>query len=73
LKDAGFYLNGAMFPVVPRGHAGIRFTISLYHSTAQIESMLTCFHDLALEHLGETEIILDLDRLGAETEKKTST
>lgn len=66
LKEAGFYLNGAMFPVVPIGHPGIRFCVTNYHSLIQIESMLTCFKEKALEHFGETEIVIDLDELAAE-------
>jgi 7-keto-8-aminopelargonate synthetase-like enzyme len=29
MKSDGMYINGAMFPIVPQGHAGIRFTVSL--------------------------------------------
>ena len=63
MRDAGFYLNGAVFPVVPRGHAGTRFTVTNYHSLEQIESMLTCLHEKALEQIGETELIVDLNQL----------
>ena len=63
MKEAGFYLNGAIFPVVPRGHAGARFTITLYHSIEQIESMLTCLYEKALEHIGVTEIFIDIDQI----------
>ena len=65
MKEAGFYLNGALYPVVPRGHAGLRFTVTAYHSLDQIESMLTCLHEKALEVLGETEIVIDLDAVAA--------
>lgn len=44
MKDDGFYLNGAMFPIVPHGHAGVRFTIGLSVSESQTEAML---HHLA--------------------------
>lgn len=60
MRDAGFFLNGSAFPVVPHGHAGLRFTITLYNSASQIEDMLTCLHKCSLEVIGETEIVIDL-------------
>ena len=51
--------------MVPRGHAGLRFTVTVYHSLDQIESMLTCLHEKALEVRGETEIVIDLDAVAA--------
>ena len=36
----GFYTNVAAFPVVPRGHAGVRFTITADHSLTEIEALL---------------------------------
>lgn len=61
MKDAGFFVNGAAFPAVPQGHAGLRFTVTLYLSMEQIEDMLTCLNEKRLELFGETEVIVDLD------------
>jgi 7-keto-8-aminopelargonate synthetase-like enzyme len=58
MRDAGFYLNGSAFPVVPHGHAGLRFTITLHNSLRQIENMLTCLSEQAL--VATTEIEIDL-------------
>ena len=60
MKDRGFYLNGAAFPAVPYGHAGIRFTVTLDNSSQQIEDMLLCLNDTRLELFGQTEVVLDL-------------
>ena len=63
MRESGFCLNGAVFPVVPRGHAGARFTVTNYNSLQQIEDMLICLNDHRLELFGETEIEVDLDRI----------
>jgi 7-keto-8-aminopelargonate synthetase-like enzyme len=60
MRDAGFYLNGSAFPVVPHGHAGLRFTVTLYNSPEQIEAMLTALSEQTSELVGEPEIIIDL-------------
>jgi 7-keto-8-aminopelargonate synthetase-like enzyme len=60
MMDAGFFLNGSAFPVVPHGHAGVRFTVTRYNSPEQIEDMLTAFHEKILEVVGGTEIVVDL-------------
>ncbi len=60
MREDGFYLNGSAFPVVPLGHAGLRFTITLYNSEEQIEAMLTALKTRSLEVTGETEIVIDL-------------
>jgi 7-keto-8-aminopelargonate synthetase-like enzyme len=59
LKDDGFYLNGAMFPIVPQGHAGIRFTVSLSVSEAQTEQMMVrlAHH---LRRFGGEAVVIDL-------------
>jgi 7-keto-8-aminopelargonate synthetase-like enzyme len=64
MKAAGFFLNGAVFPVVPRGHGGLRFTVTNYNSIPQIEAMLTQLNDLHLEFSGETDIEIDLTDTG---------
>ena len=60
LKEDGFFLNGATFPVVPLGHAGVRFTVTNYLSLQQIEDMLLRLQERRLEVVGETEIEIDL-------------
>lgn len=60
MKTAGFFLNGAVFPVVPRGHGGLRFTVTNYNSFPQIEEMLTRLMELHLVFSGETDTEIDL-------------
>jgi len=60
MRDSGFFLNGSAFPVVPHGHAGLRFTITMHNSPRQIEDMLTALREQSLEVIGETEIVIDL-------------
>jgi 7-keto-8-aminopelargonate synthetase-like enzyme len=60
MRDDGFFLNGSAFPVVPHGHAGLRFTVTLYNSPQQIEDMLAALKARSLEVMGETEIVIDL-------------
>lgn len=59
MKQRGYYVNGAMFPIVPQGHAGIRFTITLDVSDAQVEGMIDCLRMLLAAELGES-IVVDL-------------
>ncbi|MGF1617091.1 MAG: aminotransferase class I/II-fold pyridoxal phosphate-dependent enzyme [Acidimicrobiia bacterium] len=67
MRTAGFFVNGAVFPVVPRGHGGLRFTVTNYNSLSQIEAMLVALKRVWLELAGETEIEIDLtDSLAAE-------
>jgi 7-keto-8-aminopelargonate synthetase-like enzyme len=62
LLAEGFFLNGAVFPAVPRGRGGIRFTVTRYNTMTQIEAMLTCLNEVRLDHTGPDEVI-DLTRL----------
>lgn len=57
LLDEGFFVNGAVFPAVPRGRSGVRFTVTRYNSLAQIESMLDLLNEARLEHAGHDDII----------------
>lgn len=61
MRDRGYFLNGAGFPAVPYGHAGLRFTVTRDLSLDQIEAMLTCLHETRLEMFGESEILVDVD------------
>ncbi len=60
MKTAGFFVNGAVFPVVPRGHAGLRFTVTNYNPLSQIEAMLVELKRVWLELSSDTEIEIDL-------------
>ena len=69
MRESGFYLNGAVYPVVPRGHAGARFTVTNYNSVQQIEDMLVCLNDKRLELFGETEIEINVERVSTANNK----
>ena len=50
LRHDGFFLNVAVHPVVPRDRAGVRFTVTRYHSMKQIQSMLDSLHSAWLRY-----------------------
>jgi hypothetical protein len=60
MKTAGFFVNGAVFPVVPRNHGGLRFTVTNYNPLSQIEAMLVELKRVWLELSAETQIEIDL-------------
>jgi 7-keto-8-aminopelargonate synthetase-like enzyme len=60
MMDRGFFLNIAAFPLVPYGQAGLRFTHTLYHTSAEIESMVEALAATIREVVGGTEIVIDL-------------
>lgn len=72
MKQSGFFLNAAGFPVVPIGHAGVRFTITLYNSLQQIEDMLSCLREKQLEIVGDTEIEIDIDQVAASEDQSSA-
>ncbi|HEX6300446.1 MAG TPA: aminotransferase class I/II-fold pyridoxal phosphate-dependent enzyme [Acidimicrobiia bacterium] len=53
----GFFLNPAAFPIVPRHHGGLRFTVTRYNSLSQIEAMLTTLNEVRLAHEGPDAVI----------------
>jgi 7-keto-8-aminopelargonate synthetase-like enzyme len=59
MKEAGYYVNGAMWPVVPQGHAGVRFTVTNGLGLDQIAAMM---EELArhLRLVRRTSVKLDL-------------
>lgn len=65
MKEQGFYVNGAMFPIVPQGHAGIRFTITLDVSDVQVEGMIDRLRALLAAEMGESVVVdlRDLDEM----------
>ena len=40
VKEAGFYLNMAVFPAVPHGRAGLRIAVTLHHRVEDIERLV---------------------------------
>ncbi|HZD22482.1 MAG TPA: aminotransferase class I/II-fold pyridoxal phosphate-dependent enzyme [Acidimicrobiia bacterium] len=59
LLQDGFFLNAAAFPAVPRGRAGLRFTVTRYLDPDQITMMLDRLHDARLEY-ADTDEMVDL-------------
>ena len=63
----GFFLNPAVFPVVPRNKGGVRFTVTRYNTPAQIEEMLGTLAEVRREHEGPDGVV-DLTALEDEVE-----
>jgi 7-keto-8-aminopelargonate synthetase-like enzyme len=65
MKRDGFYVNGAMFPIVAHGHAGIRFTVTLDPSETQTVAMLERLSShIHNDHGGRsTDLVIDLTEL----------
>lgn len=59
VKDAGFYLNMAVFPAVPHGRAGIRFAVTLHHGLEDIELMIETL-SVAYRSVIEEEMVIEL-------------
>ncbi len=57
LLNRGHYVNGAVFPVVPRGKGGIRFTVTRYNSLEQIEDLLSSIGEVLAEYQGHDDIV----------------
>ncbi len=53
----GFFVNVAVYPVVPRGKAGVRFTVTRYNTFSQIEAMLDSLNAARLRHQGDADVI----------------
>lgn len=60
MKADGFYLNGAMFPIVPQGRAGVRFTVTRVCTESQIDAMLARLAHHLRRVLGEPALLIDL-------------
>lgn len=56
----GFFLNGAMWPVVPHGHAGVRFTVTNSIDQATIDTMVERLAHHIEEVVGATTVTIDL-------------
>lgn len=59
LKADGFYLSGAMFPAVPQGRAGVRFTVTRCAPDGQIEEMLRRLRH-HLSRVASRDVVIDL-------------
>lgn len=71
MLEGGFFVNGAVFPAVPRGRGGIRFTVTRYLSLAEIEAMLTKLNEIRVQYAGPDEVI-DITKLEDEPVDETS-
>ncbi|HEX9846925.1 MAG TPA: aminotransferase class I/II-fold pyridoxal phosphate-dependent enzyme [Acidimicrobiia bacterium] len=71
MLNDGFFVNGAIFPAVPRGKGGVRFTVTRYLSMSQIESMLTSLNEARLKYIGGEDVI-DLTALEDSAEEPTT-
>lgn len=60
MLDDGFFINVATYPVVPVGHAGIRFIHSLHHTREQLGELLEAFAYHFLEVTEEAHVVIDL-------------
>lgn len=67
----GFFLNPAVFPVVPRNKGGLRFTVTRYNTLSQIEEMLTTLNEVRLDHEGP-DAVIDLTAFEGETSESNS-
>jgi 7-keto-8-aminopelargonate synthetase-like enzyme len=64
LRDAGFFVNVAVYPAVPSAREGLRLTLTLHQTEADVVSLVDAVADqlpLALADQGRTPS--DLDRL----------
>ena len=57
MRDDGFYLNPASFPVVPFGESGLRFTHTLHNGLETIEAMLRSMATHVSDVVGSTTVI----------------
>lgn len=55
----GYFVNVATYPVVSKGHSGVRFTVTRYNTISQIRGLLDSIADARL-HYGPDEDVLDL-------------
>jgi 7-keto-8-aminopelargonate synthetase-like enzyme len=63
----GFYLNFAAYPAVAPGQNGLRFTHTLFHTSAQIEWLIEALSSNYQAVKPETEVVIDLTDKAAKT------
>ena len=56
---AGYYVNVAVYPVVQRGKAGLRFTVTRYNTIDQIRGLLDSINEARLLY-EDGEDVIDL-------------
>jgi 7-keto-8-aminopelargonate synthetase-like enzyme len=45
LRERGFYVSVSVFPAVPQNQAGVRFTLSLHNTPADIDGLMAALAD----------------------------
>jgi len=55
----GYFVNVATYPVVGKGHSGVRFTVTRYNTISQIRGLLNSIND-ARRQYDKDEDVLDL-------------
>lgn len=63
MLDDGYYVNPTGFPVVPHGHAGIRFTHTLNNTDDQIRGMVERLSANYRAVVGEPDTVVDLTEM----------
>ncbi|HEX7100091.1 MAG TPA: aminotransferase class I/II-fold pyridoxal phosphate-dependent enzyme [Acidimicrobiia bacterium] len=63
MLDDGYYVNPTAFPVVPHGHAGIRFTHTLNNTDDQIRGMVERLSANYRAVVGEPDTVVDLTEM----------
>jgi 7-keto-8-aminopelargonate synthetase-like enzyme len=59
LLDDGYYVNPAVYPAVPRGHGGIRFTLTLNQTEDQLRSLVEAI-SRRIPETARSDIVIDL-------------
>ena len=62
MKDDGFYVNISVFPAMPVGEGGVRFTNTLYNSHDDIEGFMTALGRNCADIASESDVV-DLNAL----------
>ena len=73
MLDDGYYVNPTGFPVVPHGHAGIRFTHTLNNTDDQIRGLVERLAANYRAVVGEPEAVVDLTELEGGPGAKSAT
>ena len=73
MLDDGYYVNPTGFPVVPHGHAGIRFTHTLNNTDDQIRGLVERLAANERAVVGEPEAVVDLTELEGGPGAKSAT
>ena len=63
LKNAGFYVNAALFPAVPQNRNGIRLTTTLHQTSSDIQNLIEAIAHYLPEVLSDTGRSLEAVKL----------